>query len=281
MRGLTKKIASAVLSLTLVFAVATTCSAATWGTYFGQNSGDGWGATGALIKNSDSAFTAAIETFGWEGVWGAQVFKKVSLKKGVKYHISFTAQSSKVTKWIYVKVSKGENLATSFWVQLPAGNTKKISKTFVAKNDATDVYFGLDADMGDRSDVTTDADAKIRYQVFGPNYEADLAQSESEVIGTATQIAISNFTITKQPGKVSLKSVKSKARKKVTVKYKKVKGAAGYQVQVGSKKKTTTKTTLTVSGLKSGKKVSVKVRAYTKGKKMYGAWSKTKKVKVK
>ena len=43
------------------------------------------------------------------------------------------------------------------------------------------------------------------------------------------------------------------------------------------------KTTVTVKKLKSGKKYSFRVRAYKKvgGKTYYGAWSKTKSVKVK
>ena len=72
--------------------------------------------------------------------------------------------------------------------------------------------------------------------------------------------------------------------------WKKVSGASGYQVWYSASKKfkkksvkITKKTKLTVKKLKSGKDYFVKVRAYTvkKGKKVYGAWSKTVKKKVK
>lgn len=83
--------------------------------------------------------------------------------------------------------------------------------------------------------------------------------------------------------KVKLTSAKNVKKKSIKVKWKAVAGAAGYQVACGSKKKTTTKTTVTFKKLKKKKKYAVKVRAYVvvEGKKVYGKWSKAKKVKVK
>ena len=75
------------------------------------------------------------------------------------------------------------------------------------------------------------------------------------------------------------------------VSYKKVSGAAGYQIEYatsskfsGKKTKTTTKTAYTISGLKKGKTYYVRVRAYkvdSTGKKIYGKYSAVKKVKIK
>lgn len=86
-------------------------------------------------------------------------------------------------------------------------------------------------------------------------------------------------------------TVKSTAKKKAKITIKKVSGAAGYQVRYATKKsmkaaktKTTTKKNLTLSGLKSKKRYYVQVRAYKKdstGKKIYGAWSTVKAVKIK
>ena len=95
----------------------------------------------------------------------------------------------------------------------------------------------------------------------------------------------------KAPAKVTISSLK-KSGKKATLKWKKVSGASGYQIymKTGSgkyklvktiKKGTTVKCTKTK--LKKGSKYTFKVRAYktVNGKKVYGAYSKTKSVRIK
>ncbi len=90
--------------------------------------------------------------------------------------------------------------------------------------------------------------------------------------------------------KVKITSVKASAiTGKITVKWKKVKKAKGYQVKISKKKtgkkvvykKTTKKKKITSKKLSNGT-FYVRVRAYKKvnGKKKYGKWSKAKKVKV-
>lgn len=93
--------------------------------------------------------------------------------------------------------------------------------------------------------------------------------------------------------KGKLKAVKSTKKRTVKITWKKLKGITGYQVYISRKKDFSRETferiykkkkaTGTITGLKSKKKYYVKVRPYKKkGKKTYyGAWSKTKKVKVK
>ncbi|MCI9094002.1 MAG: fibronectin type III domain-containing protein [Coprobacillus sp.] len=88
-----------------------------------------------------------------------------------------------------------------------------------------------------------------------------------------------------------MSSAKSSAKKKITVKYKKVTGASGYQIayqKSGSKKWTYTtvsskSASKTLTKLTSKKNYKVKVRAYktVSGKKYYGTYSATKTVKVK
>ena len=102
----------------------------------------------------------------------------------------------------------------------------------------------------------------------------------------------------KVPGKVKVKKVsKKKSAKKLKVRFKKAKGAKGYQVAIyKSKKKAknnkkalvkkiTKKTKITIKSkkLKNKKKLFVKVRAYVLNgkKKEYGPWSKIKRVKIK
>lgn len=288
---LTKRIASAVLALTLALAVSTSCLAATWGSYFGATEGWYEGAEGALSKNTETAFTANLDTVGWGGIWGAQVFKdqSINIKKGTTYTLSFTAKATNVNKWIYIKVSTGEVIAFNDWVELQPNQTFKYSETFTAKANATSIYFGMGGDLGDRIGVTTDEDAEIRYAAFGDNYAQVLANDAGGDFSSATQISVTNFKLEEaKPAKVNLKGVKAQKGRKIKVSYKKVSGAAGYQIQYSTKSnmkaaksKTTKKLTYTLKNLKKGKRYYVRVRAYNKGKKAYGDWSKKKSVKVK
>ena len=94
------------------------------------------------------------------------------------------------------------------------------------------------------------------------------------------------------PKVTSITSVKSKKKKQATVKWKKTAGIKGYKLIYGTtrslKKKTKTKltkkTSLKISGLKPGKTYYFKVCCYSKdskGNKVYGKYSKVKKVKIK
>ena len=74
------------------------------------------------------------------------------------------------------------------------------------------------------------------------------------------------------------------------IKWKKVQGASGYQIKYAtnkklakSKKKTTKKLQITIKKLKKKKTYYVKVRAYkiVNEEKIYGKWSKAKKLKIK
>lgn len=101
--------------------------------------------------------------------------------------------------------------------------------------------------------------------------------------------------MTVKPKKATLNSVKSTKKKKATIKWKKDTTVTGYSIQYSTSKKFTKKTTKTVtvkskkktsktiSKLKSKKKYYIRIREYKQsgGKKIYGAWSKTKTVKIK
>ena len=93
----------------------------------------------------------------------------------------------------------------------------------------------------------------------------------------------------KKPAKVKIKSAKNSKKKTIVVKYKKATNAKGYQVWYATnkkfkkaKKKFTTKLTYKIKKLKKKKTYYIKVRAYNlNGKtKVYGSFSKVKKVKV-
>ena len=107
-----------------------------------------------------------------------------------------------------------------------------------------------------------------------------------------TQAPTQTATKITKPKKAKIKKVKG-YKKALEVRYAKVSGASGYQIQVATdkkfkkNKKTVTakksKTKVKISKLKKKKKYYVRVRAYknVSGKKVYGAWSKVKTVKTK
>lgn len=90
--------------------------------------------------------------------------------------------------------------------------------------------------------------------------------------------------------RASIKSLKNKKRRKITVKLNKVGGAKGYQIVYSTKKNfkksskfKTGKTTFTISKLKKKQTYYIKVRAYkldAKGKVVYGNYGVTKKIKI-
>lgn len=101
-------------------------------------------------------------------------------------------------------------------------------------------------------------------------------------------------TIKVAPKKTSLSSVKSKSKKKAVVTWKKAAKASGYQIQYATNKKFKSARTVwvkkatakkaTISKLKSKKTYYFRIRAYKQvsgGTKVYGAYSGTKRVKIK
>ncbi len=97
-------------------------------------------------------------------------------------------------------------------------------------------------------------------------------------------------TVVKKPKKVTIKSAKYKKKRKVYLKFKKVSGARGYQVRYSDEKnfdgywtKNTKKTKITIKKLYKNTTYYFKARAYkiANGAKLYGSWSKKKKVRVK
>lgn len=92
------------------------------------------------------------------------------------------------------------------------------------------------------------------------------------------------------PGRTVIYSAKNNKKKTITLKFKKVKSAAGYQYSYAtnkkfksSKTKTTKKLAVTIKKLKKKKTYYIRVRAYSvvNNKKKYGKWSKVKSVKIK
>ena len=94
----------------------------------------------------------------------------------------------------------------------------------------------------------------------------------------------------KKPTKAKIKKAKNKKKRKIKITLKKIKGAKGYHIRYSDSNKFdgywdkyTKKTKVTLKKLDKNTKYYIKARAYklVNGAKLYGKWSKKKKVKVK
>ena len=135
--------------------------------------------------------------------------------------------------------------------------------------------------------VTTNNNSNAQPTSVGGTSAISTSTATETTIGGATV-----YTVNNQTAPVIKKAIKKKSAKKATVKLKIVAGVNGYQIKVSLNKKFKKKTTVTINTkkakavvkkLKAGKKYFVKARTYVivDGKKVYGKWSKVKKVKNK
>lgn len=206
-----------VLSLALVLIFQTTVCAKSWSSYFGLNKGWYEGTKGKLVKNTSSSWTAKIQSIGWGGCWGGQVFKKsVKIKKGHYYRLSFTIKSTKLSKWVYIKIgnTKGTKINYHKWLNCKKKKTVKINTTFKAKYSGKGIYFGIGGDFHDRANVKTDSDAKKRYKV-APNKKLDGRLGSDAAADHPTTIKCKNFSLKDIYGKPK----KGKRIKKIVIYY--------------------------------------------------------------
>lgn len=190
-----KKLVAVVAALTLTIGMASTAMAASWSTYFGLNKGWYEGTKGSLTSNSDTGWSAKIQSIGWGGCWGGQVYKKgVSIQKGKQYTISFTIKSSKLDKWVYLKIgdAKGKQMNLGKWLDCKKGKTVTVNETFTASYNGNSVYFGIGGDFHDREGVKTDEDAKVRYK-YAPNKKLD-GRLGPDAADHPTVITVSNYS---------------------------------------------------------------------------------------
>ena len=134
----------------------------------------------------------------------------------------------------------------------------------------------------------------------GPDYILYYKNTRNPGKATVTVVGIGKYTGQKTlsyyivPKRAAITKVTSAGKKKLTIKWKKDTKADGYQVQLSLKKnfskiarslyfKKNTSVSTTVTGLTSGKKYYVRVRAYKNvdGKKKYGSFSTVKYANVK
>ena len=152
-----KKIGVIALSLALVISMNTSVFAkASWHDYIGFDGKPGhtWyeAADGKVVGVTKSKWTAKLKSIGWGGVWGAQIYRNVNIKKGQKCRIKFKIKSTKINKWIVVKICNKNKIAYVKWIHLKKGKYTKINETFVAKKNASKIIFGIGGEFGNRDD---------------------------------------------------------------------------------------------------------------------------------
>ena len=140
----------------------------------------------------------------------------------------------------------------------------------------------------DKKVVTVDSKGKISIKGSGKATITIRAATTATFNG-----ASKNVTITVKPKKVTLSSVKSSAKKQMTIKWKRVATTTGYEIQYSTNKKfkksvakkniNKASTISKTYKVKSGKQYFVRVCSYKKvgNQKIYGAWSTVKSVKIK
>lgn len=215
------------------------------------------------------------------------------------YHLK-TAYVSQVLGWVLANADQpaGTDLSNpsytlsdmnakfAYGYQYYAANKSSDTtiKRILAGQPLSTSYYASGADAKTFSSFASLFAPTSEYRAWATDY-ADANASAVNALKPVTKTT--KTTKVSKPAKVTGLKVKA-GKKKITVSYKKVKGAKGYQIyyKVAGKKAKTVKTTAvkkTIKKLTSKKKVTVKVRAYKKasGKTYYGSYSAKKTVKVK
>ena len=206
-------------------------------------------------------------------------------------------RTATTTLKLYSDEKKSKQLYTSEAISIEPW--KRVTKTItVDKNDLSynanqAVYMLLHAEVaeGDCDESNNDSYAILYQAKTNTDAKANTTVPSSGT-GSAVkkQSTPAKVVKVKAPGKVKVTSVKNIKGKKISAKWKKVKGAKGYQLQYALSKKfkkkksiQTKKTKYTIKKLKKKKTYYIRVRAYKMNgkKKVYGKWSKVKKVKRK
>ncbi len=219
-----------------------------------------------------------------------------TLTSGTDYSVSYSNNTNAGTATVTVtgKGNYNKTATKNFTI-------KKASQTLTAKAASTTIVKGktttitasgkgtISYSSSNKSIATVSSKGKITAKAPGT------AKITVKAAGNGNYNSASKtLTIKVNPRATTLKSAKSSSSKKMTVKWKKVSGVTGYQIQYSTNKnfksgnKTVkvsgaSKVSKTISKLKKGKTYYVRVRTYKKvsGTTYYSSWTSKKKVKVK
>ena len=236
------------------------------------------------VGKSDIRLTNSVEEKGSQAVITATL-ENVSDRTATTTLKLYSDE--KKSKQLYMS----EEISIEPWKRVT--KTITVNKSDLSYNANQAVYMQLHADVaeGDCDESNNDSYA-ILYQAKTNTNTNTNSQTSSSGTGNAgkKQSTPSKTVKVKAPSKVKLTSAKNGKGKKLTVKWKKVTGAKGYQLQYAMNKKfkkkksvQTKKIKYTIKKLKKKKTYYIRVRAYKMNgrKKVYGKWSTGKKVKIK
>lgn len=192
-----------------------------------------------------------------------------------------TANSSSGSKYYDLVARKQSYIANRWQEDVPTYSVIDMTEnTFTINTYRTDTDEKIDDTFTIRKE-TAEAPIKEPQKTTGTDNKNTNTGNGNSAKNTASSV---------KPPKVKLKKVSAAGAKKVKVTFAKSKTAVtGYQITYSlkknfkkAKKVTTKKTTYTLKKLKKGKRYYIKVRAYktVKGKKIYGAYSAVKKIKI-
>lgn len=244
--------------------------------------------------------------------------KTIQLKKGDSAYLEVTVMPETATNQEVVWSTSNENIVTvdDGYIEGIAAGTATITAT---AEDGSGVYAQCKVTVTEPYIVKFNGNggtklSKSKITISKPNAKIGTlptvirkgysfkgwytAKTGGKKITSSTKISKSmtlyaQWTKTAAPGKGNAPTLKSKKSGQITVSFKKVSKAKGYQITYSTSKKftksttktaTVTKTTAILKSLKKGRSYYVKVRAYTtdsSGKKVYGVYSTVKNVKVK
>ena len=193
----------------------------------------------------------------------------------------------KKSKQLYMS----EEISIEPWKRVTKTITVNKSDLSYNTNQAVYMLLHADVDEGDCDESNNDSYAILYQAKTNTDVKANTtAPSSGTGNAVKKQSTASKVVKVKAPGKVKVTSVKNVKGKKISTKWKKVKGTKGYQLQYAINKKfkkkksiQTKKTKYTIKKLKKKKTYYIRVRAYKMNgkKKVYGKWSKVKAVKRK
>ena len=193
-----KKIICLICVIVLTLTSTSLISAATWSSSFVSY------ASGNLTVNTPKKWSASIKSIGWDGCWCGQVYQGRDITKGKKYRIKFNINSSKLDKYVYLKIGNGTGtkMNLGMWLDCKKGKIVNVDKTFTAKYNGSSIQFGLGGDTGSSSG----GDAKVRYY-YAPNRQLDGRLDSIFFSGHPTVISCENFSFSEVKPRFSSKKM--------------------------------------------------------------------------
>lgn len=242
-----------------------------WHSWFGANEGWYEGSEGELVQAEKDNWTVRLDSIGWGGIWGDQmVYRKsdLNIKNGKTYTFQCNLKSTDCDKWIFISLRNDEDYdhyAYGKWIKLKKGIEMSVNETFIAQNDANelwfcfgsestggsamferDVYDFLDGGAEKLENEETTLSTKIECNNLSLMSMQEIVSTEKPTnpqeqntrpsnVKNETSITVSN----KKPAKVSVLKVQNSKKSQIKISWKRISGVGGYQLSYATNKKFT------------------------------------------